>query len=110
MRSAAHVGLKNAYVPSLVLYHHLDPRRFKVGYLLRLMRAYGASHVLLEHVTGGDRSLAKLYGSALGIWAVALRDSGKGALRSPLFAVGRWMYHLGAREEARRLARQRAPA
>lgn len=104
MRSAARVGLKNAYVPSLVLKHHLDPRRFRADYLLRLMRAYGASHVLLEHLTGSDQSPPSVYRSALATLAVSLRDSAKGALRSPLFAAGRWMYHMGAREEARRIA------
>jgi glycosyltransferase involved in cell wall biosynthesis len=110
MRSAAQVGLHNAYVPTLVLYHHLDPRRFRAGYLLRLMRAYGASHVLLEHVSCDARPQAALYASALRTLVVALCDGAKGALRSPLFALGRLMYHLGAREEAQRLARQGAAA
>jgi glycosyltransferase involved in cell wall biosynthesis len=109
MQSAAQLGLYCAYVPTLVLHHHLDPRRFRAGYLLRLMRAYGASHVLLEYVSGGKAARAALYDSTVRTLVVALIDAAKGALCSPLFALGRVVYHFGAREEARRLARKGTP-
>jgi len=54
MRGAYKVGRANAYVPSLKLNHHLAERRFKLGYLLRLMKAYGESHMLLDVVLTGE--------------------------------------------------------
>jgi len=57
MRTAFHLGLKNAYNPRLVLYHHLDNKRFKLGYLIRLMYAYGISHVVLEALLKGTQPM-----------------------------------------------------
>lgn len=53
MRGAYRVGLGSAYVPGLVLYHHIAMRRFQLGYLLRLLFAYGESHALLESLLSG---------------------------------------------------------
>jgi hypothetical protein len=55
MRQARELGLLNAYQPDLRLFHHLDPGRFKLGYLLRLMHAYGRSQVLLEVILARRR-------------------------------------------------------
>lgn len=49
-RQSLSLGLVNAYNPRLSLRHHLDPIRFRTGYLIRLMVAFGRSHVLLESV------------------------------------------------------------
>ncbi len=49
-RQGLELGLLNAYNPRLSLRHHLDPARFRLGYLLRLMCGYASSHVLLESV------------------------------------------------------------
>jgi len=52
MRGAYDLGLECSYQPSLVLIHHLNPNRFKLLYLLRLMYSYGRSHVILERALG----------------------------------------------------------
>jgi hypothetical protein len=57
MRQAHRLGLLNAYLPWLSLQHHLDPERFRFGYLLRLMRAYGRSQVLLEAILARQRGV-----------------------------------------------------
>lgn len=56
MRAASQLGLKASYQPDLVLTHHINPARFKLQYLLRLLYWYGRSEVLLSHLLG-----AKLY-------------------------------------------------
>jgi len=106
MRSAHRIGLANAYVPQLVLTHHLDRQRFRRDYLLRLMRAYGASHVLLEHLLAPDIPLSGPYTSVPRTVALALLDFIKGARHTLLFGIGRFSYHLGARDEYLRLSRQ----
>ena len=48
MRGAFALGLTNAYNPKMILYHHLDSKRFDFKYLIRLMYAYGVSRAVLE--------------------------------------------------------------
>uniref|UniRef100_A0A832H5C0 Glycosyltransferase family 2 protein n=1 Tax=Oscillatoriales cyanobacterium SpSt-402 TaxID=2282168 RepID=A0A832H5C0_9CYAN len=52
MRGAYDLGLECSYQPGLVLIHHLNPTRFKLLYLLKLMYSYGRSHVILERTLG----------------------------------------------------------
>lgn len=65
MRGAFDLGLECSYQPSLVLIHHLNPNRFKLPYLIKLMYSYGRSHVILE------RTMGHLYPS------VSLKEAGK---------------------------------
>lgn len=52
MRMACQVGLACSYQPELRLVHHIDNRRFRPTYLLRLFFGYGRSDVLLERILG----------------------------------------------------------
>jgi glycosyltransferase involved in cell wall biosynthesis len=52
MRGTYDLGLKSSYQPRLVLIHHLNPKRFKIPYVLKLMYCYGRSHVILERTLG----------------------------------------------------------
>lgn len=103
MQCADRVGLACAYVPTLRLWHHLSPHRFRYQYLMRLMRAYGRSHVLLASVMSpgvgeGRASPARhqLYRSVLN----GLRTARRQGLA---FAMGRVSYEQGAYEEKLRL-------
>jgi hypothetical protein len=97
MRGAARLGLKAAYVPNLVLFHHLSPHRLKLGYLLRLMRAYGPSHVALERALNGAVETPKYYADPVEfrkmLWWVLKSE----AKRSLPFAVAQMQYHFAAR-------------
>lgn len=99
MRGSRQIGLKNAYVPDLVLRHHLDQSRFSYRYLIRLMRAYGVSHVVLEAVLKGPQPIPEYYKSRgkylKMLLAIILVESRK----SVPFAMGMVAYHLGARKE-----------
>ncbi len=52
MRMAHRVDLACSYQPSLEGVHHLDNRRFRARYLLRLFYGYGRSYVRLERILG----------------------------------------------------------
>lgn len=54
MRMASRIGLQCSYQPSLHLWHHLDNRRFRLRYLLRLFFGYGRSFVTLERLLGNE--------------------------------------------------------
>jgi glycosyltransferase involved in cell wall biosynthesis len=56
-RQSLALGLLNAYQPRLALGHHLDPARFRLGYLVRLMRGFGESQVLLEVILARQRGV-----------------------------------------------------
>lgn len=51
MYGGCDLGYQSGYEPGLRLVHHLDPRRFTLGYMVRLMYGYGRSLVQLERVT-----------------------------------------------------------
>lgn len=99
MRGAHNIGLKSAYVPDLVLLHHLDQKRFRFRYLVRLMHAYGVSHVVLETALRGPQSIPECYRrNSLFLktifWALKVER------RKPFqYAIGMVAYHLGARGE-----------
>lgn len=54
MRMAYRVDLACSYQPRLQLVHHIDNRRFKFGYLVRLFYGYGRSYVRLEKILGDN--------------------------------------------------------
>jgi len=96
MRGAYGVGKSLAYVPKLVLYHHLRPHRLKLGYLLRLIYGYGKSHVLLERCL--NRGLATpAYYKDLGALIQTLRASASADSKKSLeFALGMIGYHIAS--------------
>jgi glycosyltransferase involved in cell wall biosynthesis len=69
MRGACEDGLSCSYQPTLLAHHHLDDRRFRFSYLLRLMYGYGRSTVVLsrvlrpERVSGEEQTNATVSGS-----------------------------------------------
>ena len=113
-RSAAQAGMLVAYNPRMALYHHIDPSRLRLRYLLRLMRSYGRSHVLLDSILNAEvgTSLivpeyyrqAKVFGTVL---RHAFRDGRKKSLR---FGLGMVLYHWDARAEYLRLEREESQA
>ncbi len=108
-REGLKLGLLNAYVPALALRHHLDPARFRVGYLLRLMRGYGQSHVLLETIlradTGEATRVPDRYRGGRFLRMMA-SEFNAGRKRSLPFALALVTYHWSARAAYRRHARK----
>jgi glycosyltransferase involved in cell wall biosynthesis len=99
MRGSLHVGLKNAYVPDLMLMHHLDPKRFHFRYLMRLMRAFGISHIVLETVLSGPQSIREYYKSNIAFLNLLLSTL-KAERNKPLqYIIGMFIYHFAARRE-----------
>lgn len=99
MRGSKGVGLMNAYVPTLTLRHHLDTNRFTLRYLVRLMWAYGVSHVVLEGVLKDSQVVPEYYKSRK-VFLRLLLSTFRGEMRkSARFAIGMIAYHLGARRE-----------
>ena len=99
MRGAFSIGLANAYNPEMVLYHHLDPKRFNLKYLLRLMYAYGVSHVVLESLLKGRQPIPRYYQSVKQFLRLLLAAAKGGAQQSLPFGLGMLTYRLGARSE-----------
>jgi glycosyltransferase involved in cell wall biosynthesis len=99
MRGAFSLGLSNAYNPNMVLYHHLDTKRFNFKYLVRLMYAYGVSHVVLESVLNGHKPIPEYYSSKKQFLKLLLKTAMGGESKSLAFGVGLMAYHLGARTE-----------
>lgn len=99
MRGAFSLGLTNAYYPKLVLYHHLDAKRFNLKYLIRLMYAYGVSHVVLESVLHGPQIIPDFYLHGKQFLRLLLGAAKGGAKQSLAFCIGMVAYHLGARYE-----------
>ncbi|MBN1546373.1 MAG: hypothetical protein JW902_06915, partial [Syntrophaceae bacterium] len=52
MAGAFDLGFACSYQPSLKLYHHLKPDRFRISYLVPLMYGYGRSEVMLDFLCG----------------------------------------------------------
>jgi hypothetical protein len=107
MRGAYGLGLANAYDPALVLYHHLDPRRFRLSYLIRLMYAYGVSHVVLESLIKGRQTVPEYYARKRRTAKLLLSAARKGAQQSIPFMLGLMAYHFGARVEHLRQVQSR---
>src|SRR5262249_36556802 len=100
---AAKLGMATAYNPRLQLWHHLNPRRFNLIYLLRLMKAFGFSHVTLERIQKGHvtiprhYSIPRLFRTLLGAFVNDRRQS-------LAYAVGKAIYHLSCCREFHRQA------
>ena len=99
MRGAFSIGLTNAYYPKLVLYHHLDVKRFNFEYLIRLMYAYGVSHVILESLLKDLKIFPDYYLYIKKFTRLLLGAAKGGAKQSLAFGIGMVAYHLGARAE-----------
>lgn len=99
MRGAFSLGLANAYNPTMVLYHHLDAKRFNLKYLIRLMYAYGISHVVLESLLNGPQPIPDYYSSRKQFLRLLLGAAKGGANQSLAFGIGMVAYHLGTRAE-----------
>jgi glycosyltransferase involved in cell wall biosynthesis len=99
MRGAASLGRTNAYEPSLVLWHHLAPHRFRFRYLIRLMYGYGISHVILEALCKGPQPIPEYYKSERKFLKMILVIFMSKGVTSVQFAIGMVTYHLGARRE-----------
>jgi glycosyltransferase involved in cell wall biosynthesis len=99
MRGAFSIGLANAYSPKMVLHHHLDAKRFNLNYLIRLMYAYGVSHVVLESLLSGPQPIPHYYSSNSQFLRLLLGAVKGGANQSIAFGIGMAAYHFGARTE-----------
>lgn len=99
MRGAYHVDMACAYVPQLQLLHHLNRKRFAIKYLVRLMKAYGASHVVLESILRGPQSVPNYYANIGVFFMMLLWRFIVSSKHSVAFAIGQVAYHLGARHE-----------
>lgn len=100
MREAVRLGLRQAYAPRLVLRHHLDPTRFRAGYLVRLLHAYGASLIRLESLVKGrveSPRYAKYYRSPWKFWLLAAAQLWRARKTSLTFGVAMVGHHWGAR-------------
>jgi hypothetical protein len=105
MSGAFSLGLANAYNPDLVLYHHIDVKRFKLKYLVRLMHAYGASNALLASLSLPVPGSCSSRESFL----MQLRKLLAAAKQSLPFGIGMAAYYLGARSERRRQHKHKKP-
>ncbi len=100
MRGAIRCGMSCAYVPSLELRHHIDfARRSRFSYLIRLMYAYGISHVILESMLNGSQDTPPCYASKKHFLRLLLGVAKEGAQQSLAFGIGLVAYHLGVRSE-----------
>jgi len=99
MSGAFSLGLANAYNPKIILHHHLDPIRFNLKYLIRLMHAYGVSHVVLETLLKGSLPIPDIYATRRRFLGLLLGVAWGGARQSLAFGIGMVAYHLGARAE-----------
>jgi glycosyltransferase involved in cell wall biosynthesis len=101
MRGAFLDNLSCAYVPGLSLIHHIDTKkRFKFKYLLKLMYAYGSSHVLLESLLTDSQIATPIHYSSRKFFLKLLLEAAKGLTGRPtVFSLGMMAYHLGSRAE-----------
>lgn len=99
MLGAYNVGLKNAYVPSLLLNHHLNPNRFRFIYLIRLMYWYGVSHVILNVLINGPQPVPKGYKSKIRFLIIILKKVWAERNKSITLLIGLVAYQFGARRE-----------
>lgn len=99
MRSAYLTGRSNAYEPGLVLWHHLNPGRFRFFYIMRLMYGYGISNVIVDAICKGPQSIPGHYKSKRRFLRLILSIIMAKDKKSMLLAIGMVAYHLGARHE-----------
>ena len=102
MRGGAELGLAASYQPNLILYHHLNPARFRFAYLMRLLYSYGTSHAVLDAILPGRPSVPAYYRTTidlLRLCADILKADAWGSWRYALCMVA---YHVGAFKEYHR--------
>ncbi len=100
VRQALRLGLLTAYNPRLSLRHHIDVSRIRVRYLVRLMQAYGTSHVLLESLLSEEGKPPETpirYQSPRRFARMLLSEANSARKKSIPFAFGMVAYHLSAR-------------
>lgn len=88
------LGMATAYHPQMVLYHHIGEQRLKIRYLLRLMAAYGQSHVELARLRHGKVEIPTYYASVPALLATLSYSVTKNARKSLRFAAGMVAYHI----------------
>lgn len=96
MRGAHGVGKSLAYVPQLILYHHLRLNRLRLGYLLKLLYGYGKSHVLLERCLNPALQTPHYYKDFGALIATLQSQVPIEAGKSLAFAVGMAGYHIAS--------------
>jgi glycosyltransferase involved in cell wall biosynthesis len=99
MRSAYLTGRSNAYEPSLVLWHHLNPDRFRFFYIMRLMYGFGISNVIVDIICKGLQPIPGYYKSKSRFLRLILSIMRVECKKSVPLAIGWVAYHLGARRE-----------
>lgn len=109
MRAAYYAGLSCAYVPSLGLYHHLSPARFNRKYLLRLLYAYGASHVVLETILHGYQAAQPWHASPWRIATTILRKFNHNRKHSLLYALAKAGHDIGYYREHKKQNKNTPP-
>jgi hypothetical protein len=103
-REGLRLGLLNAYVPRLSLRHHLDPARFRLRYLCRLMAGFGESLARLEAVLrDGPARVPERYRGVRFLRRLA-SEVNAARKRSVPFALGLAVLHWSARAAYRRQA------
>jgi len=100
MRQAYRLGRLHAYNPRLVLTHHVDRDRFRAGYLIRLLAAYGSSNVVVETLVKGRPDVpkyAKYYRSLWRFWMLGAAQLWRARKTSTTFGLAMLAYHWNAR-------------
>jgi glycosyltransferase involved in cell wall biosynthesis len=105
MRGAIRTGRASAYLPALRLVHHIPPRRLRFGYLIRLLCAFGRSHMVLQSILDGGMPAQEDYQGAGAFCALLWRVARRDCPHSVPFALAQIAYHLAARAEYRRQRR-----
>mgnify|MGYP002622572909 CR=1 FL=1 len=108
MHSAFQLGRATAYNPRLRLEHHIDPERFKLANLLKLMEGYGRSHVVLDDLVRGPITTPRYYKTPAHVALTMAAAMAHHIAPSPAFGYARARYHLAAARAYRDFAR--APA
>jgi glycosyltransferase involved in cell wall biosynthesis len=91
---AFELGMATAYHPRMVLYHHIGQQRLRLSYLLRLMAAYGRSHVDLSRIRHGEIEVPAYYASLPALMGTLSYSFTKNVRKSLGFAIGMVAYHL----------------
>ncbi len=105
VRQARRLDLVTAYVPALVLHHHLRPGRFRLRYLLPFMAAHGRSVVQTELLTKGRVEVPAYYLGPIRIYKTIHGEWRRRRRQSWRFFLGKMAFHLGARRAYLELSR-----
>lgn len=93
------------YNPRLVLHHHIDPRRLRFSYLMRLLRGYAFSHVALERVLKGRIEQPAYYASLPSLLRVLLNTAVTERSKSWRYALAIMYYHVSSRRAYNEMSR-----